>query len=118
MKILLAEDESIMLRTMEFRLKKDGHEILCAADGTQALELLRSQAPDLVITDLNMPGASGLEVLQCARETLGLKIPVILLTGTGEVEVVRRARELGVTDYISKPFSPNALSEMVGKYKF
>ncbi len=116
MKILIAEDEPFMLRTMEFRLKKDGHEIIPATNGNQAMELVRAASPDLVITDLRMPGASGMDVLKCVRETLGLHIPVILLTGAGELEVLARARELGVSDYINKPFSPNALSELVAKY--
>jgi CheY-like chemotaxis protein len=116
MKILIAEDEPIMFRTMEFRLKKDGHEITGARDGFVALEILASVVPDLVITDLHMPGASGFEVLAFIRENLGLNIPVILLTGTGEEEVIRQAFLLGATDYIRKPFSPNALSAMVAKY--
>lgn len=116
MKILLAEDEPVMLRTMEFRLKKDGHEILRAEDGTQALEKAELQNPDLIITDLNMPGASGLDLLILVRQKLSRTTPVIILSGSDEQEIRKQAFDLGANDYLLKPFSPNALSEMVKKY--
>ncbi|HVB02860.1 MAG TPA: response regulator [Chitinophagaceae bacterium] len=117
MKILIAEDEFIMRKIMEMQLKKDGHEIVCAADGLEALEKTRAAQPDLVISDLNMPGASGLEVVKLIREELGLSIPVIILSGTGEEEVKKEAFALGASAFISKPVSPNGLSEMIKKYQ-
>lgn len=117
MKILIADDEFIMRKTMEMRLKKDGHLIETAADGTEAMDKIRSFEPDLVITDLNMPGASGLDIIRLIRKELTLSTPIIILSGMGDEEVVKKALSLGASDYISKPVSPGSLSEQIRKYQ-
>lgn len=109
MKILVAEDEPIMLKTIELRLKKDGHEIFAADNGRTALEFIDLHQPDLIITDIMMPYASGLEIVGKVRQ--GEKYtPIIVLSSMGQENVVLEAFNLGADDYITKPFSPNELS--------
>jgi DNA-binding response OmpR family regulator len=116
MKILIAEDEPLMLRMLEFRLLKDGYEVIAAVDGKQALEFLNSSNPDMVITDIMMPFASGLEILGEVKKITAKKIPVIMLSAMGQENVVLEAFQLGADDYITKPFSPNELSMRVRRF--
>ncbi|MFC6997796.1 response regulator transcription factor [Rufibacter roseus] len=115
MKILIAEDEPITLATMQFRLKKDGHEVLTANNGQEALALLAEHTPQLVITDIMMPFASGLEVLTYVKK-LPTPVPVIVLSAMGQENVVVEAFNLGADDYITKPFSPNELALRVRRF--
>lgn len=116
MTILVAEDEMMMLKTIEFRLKKDGYTVISSMDGREALEKLNESSPDLVITDIMMPFFSGLEVVSAVREKPGKKIPVIVLSSLGQENMVLEAFKLGADDFIKKPFSPNELSVRVKKY--
>ena len=113
MKILVAEDEPILIRTIELRLRKDGHEVCLATDGQQALDQLTAFVPDMIITDIMMPYASGLEIISFVRKQAGKKVPVIILSSMGQENVVLEAFQLGADDYITKPFSPNELSVRV-----
>ncbi len=113
MKILVAEDEPILIRTIEVRLKKDGHELCLAADGQQAMEKIKEFSPDMIITDIMMPYASGLEIISYTRQQEQGKIPIIILSSMGQEDVVLEAFKLGADDYITKPFSPNELSVRV-----
>lgn len=115
MKILVAEDEIILAKTIGFRLKKDGHTIISAKDGKEALALLDSHDPDMVITDIMMPYASGLEVVAAVRLIKGRDIPIIVLSAMGQENTVLEAFDLGADDYVTKPFSPNELSVRVKK---
>lgn len=117
MTILIAEDDVIMLKTIEHRLKKDGHTVILAADGREALQQLDLASPDLIITDIMMPFASGLEIIEAAKKKTGKKIPVIILSAMGQENVVLEAFQLGADDYITKPFSPNELSMRVKRYQ-
>jgi DNA-binding response OmpR family regulator len=110
MKILVAEDEPIMLKTIELRLKKDGHEVIATDNGLDAMKQIDAALPDLIITDIMMPYSSGLEIIGKVRGLEGKKIPVIVLSAMGQENVVLEAFNLGADDYITKPFSPNELS--------
>lgn len=112
MKILIAEDEPIMQKTIALRLKKDGHEVVATDNGREALQLIAEQLPDLIITDIMMPYASGLEIVGTVKKG-EKKIPVIVLSAMGQENVVLEAFNLGADDFISKPFSPNELSMRV-----
>jgi DNA-binding response OmpR family regulator len=113
MKILVAEDEPMMLKTIEIRLKKDGHEVFLAENGQEALDKIAALSPDLVITDIMMPYASGLEIIGFIRKNKERKVPIIILSAMGQEDVVLEAFQLGADDYITKPFSPNELSVRV-----
>ncbi|SMO47833.1 response regulator transcription factor [Solitalea koreensis] len=111
--ILVADDEPIMLKTIEFCLKKDGYTVVTAQDGREALNKLNEIQPDLVITDMMMPYASGLEVIGKVKELYAEKIPIIMLSAMGQENVVIEAFQLGADDYITKPFSLGELSVRV-----
>lgn len=116
MKILIAEDDELMLRTLEFRLKKDGHSILMARDDREALQLIDEHVPDLVITDIMMPYSSGMEIVGFLKQKYNNSIKVIILSGMGQENVILEAFRLGADDYITKPFSPNELSVRVNRF--
>jgi DNA-binding response OmpR family regulator len=115
MKILVAEDEPIMLKTIELRLKKDGHTVISTENGREAMEFIDKYEPDLIITDIMMPYSSGLEIVSKVKHG-EKKIPVIVLSAMGQENVVLEAFNLGADDYITKPFSPNELSVRVRRY--
>lgn len=110
MKILVAEDEPIMLKTIELRLKKDGYEVIAVSDGREALKQIRENTPDLLITDIMMPYSSGLELVGAVKQELRSPIPVIILSAMGQEDIVVKAFKLGADDFLNKPFSPNELS--------
>lgn len=116
MKILVAEDELIMLKTIELRLKKDGHEVVTCNDGREAIQKIEEIHPDLIITDIMMPFASGLEIIEAVKRRSGKSIRIIVLSAMGQENVVLEAFQLGADDYITKPFSPNELSMRVRRY--
>lgn len=109
MKILVAEDEPMMLRLIEHKLIKDGYTVITTADGRQAMEGIDAHDPDLIITDIMMPYASGLEIISKVKSS-ARKVPIIVLSAMGQENVVLDAFNLGADDYITKPFSPNELS--------
>ncbi|MEO5649119.1 MAG: response regulator [Ginsengibacter sp.] len=114
MKILIADDELIMLKIIELRLKKDGHEVIVTSNGQQALEQIKLQDPDMIIADIMMPFTSGLEIVSVVKHDNNYrKVPIIILSSMGQENVVLEAFNLGADDYITKPFSPNELSMRV-----
>lgn len=115
MKILIAEDDQLMLKTLEFRLKKDGHQVILSRDGQEAMEMITSHEPDLVITDIMMPYSSGLELIGFIKEKFQNRIRTIILSGMGQENVVLEAFKLGAVDFITKPFSPSELSMRVNR---
>jgi len=117
MKILIAEDDQLMIKMLEFRLKKDGHEVIITHDGREAVNKLEEFQPDLVITDIMMPYLSGLEVVSAVKKRYPTGTPVIILSGMGQENVVLEAFQLGADDYMTKPFSPNELSVRVRRFE-
>lgn len=116
MKILIAEDEKMLLRIMELRLKKDGHQVVTATDGRDALKQLDHNAFDAVITDIMMPFISGLEIIGIVKRKKK-NLPVIVLSAMGQENVVVEAFKLGADDFISKPLSPNELSMRIKRFE-
>jgi len=106
--ILIIEDESKMRRLLELNLGEDGFKTVSAADAETGLKLLASESVDLVLTDLKLPGMSGLELLQAVKQQNGA-LPVVVMTAFGSVETAVDAMKAGATDYVLKPFS---LAEM------
>lgn len=108
-KIVLAEDNSIFLLLLKFRLEKEGYKILTAVNGKEAIELIEEHSPELILTDIMMPFISGLEVISHVRNKLNLQTPIIVFSSAGQEEIVLKAFDLGATDFMSKPLSPNEL---------
>ena len=113
-KILVADDEPIMLRFVAETLRRLGKEVATAENGAEAIRLLEQEPFDLVVSDLKMPIKSGLDVLIAAR-TLYPSIVVILATAYGSVESAVEAMKLGAFNYLIKPFSPEALESSLEK---
>jgi DNA-binding NtrC family response regulator len=106
--ILIVEDEARMRRLLELDLGEAGYQTFSAADAEKGLDLLRREQVDLVLTDLKLPGMSGLEFLQAAKRLNGA-LPVVVMTAYGSVETAVEAMKAGASDYVLKPF---ALAEM------
>lgn len=117
MKILVVDDFATMRRIIRTTLKQLGlQNIIEAADGTEALEILRTGNIDFVITDWNMPKMTGLELLKAIRADAVLKnTPVLLVTAEAEKENVIQAAQAGVNNYIVKPFTAAVLREKILK---
>lgn len=113
MKILVCEDNLLMLKTIEFTLKKHGYEVVNAVDGDQGIKALKNEQIDVLITDINMPYNSGLELIQFIKSNMNKKIPVIIVTGITVEETRQHAKELGAVNYVTKPFDPEILVEMI-----
>ncbi len=109
MKILVAEDDAMLLKTIELKLKKEGYDVIATADGRETMKEIIKERPDMIITDLMMPFASGLEIVSMVRQKLNRKIPIIILSAMEQEVVVMNAFDLGADDYITKPFSLNEL---------
>lgn len=108
MLILIAEDNELILRTIEHKLLKEGYEIVLTRNGKDAIEKIKEIDFDLIITDIMMPFASGIEILS-EMKSIGKTTPVIILSSMGQEEVVVEAFDLGASDFMIKPFSPNEL---------
>lgn len=113
-RILAVDDESSMRRLLEISLKQAGYEPTLAADGFEALSILRKGGIDLVVSDLHMPGMDGLRLFKKMNEE-GLQIPVIIVTAKGEVSSAVEAMKLGASDYIQRPFDLETLEIAIEK---
>ncbi len=110
-KILVVDDEPSIVDVLSYHLTKAGHQPIAARDGEQAIELARTECPDLVILDLMLPGVDGLEV--CRRLRQSSDLPIIMLTAKDE-EIDRVVGlEVGADDYVVKPFSVRELMARV-----
>jgi two-component system response regulator VicR len=109
LKILIAEDDVLMIKILEFILKKEGYQVISCKDGLSAIEKIPVLLPDLIITDIMLPFRSGLEIIGFSKETFE-NIPIIVVSSLGEEEgTVIEAFNLGADDFVSKPFNPNEL---------
>ena len=108
-KILVIEDNPMVVKSLEFKLKKDGYEVVVAEDGRTAMKLLSEDHFDLILTDLMLPFISVNEIIEFIK-TEYPNIPVIVLSTSTQEDIITEAFTLGVDDFITKPFSPNELS--------
>ena len=108
-KILIVEDDELMIKILKFILNKEGYQLSIIKDGLSAIEQIPAINPDMVITGLLLPYKSGLEVIRFVKEKFK-KTPIIVLSSLGEEEhSVSEAFKLGADDFIAKPFNPNEL---------
>ena len=112
--ILIIEDEAKMRRLLELNLADDGFKTLSAGDAETGLKLLGSEPVHLVLTDLKLPGMSGLEFLQTAKRQ-DPALPVVVMTAFGSVETAVEAMKAGASDYVLKPFSLTEMRMVVRK---
>ncbi len=108
MKILIVDDEPHILRSLGFVLSREGYEVLEARGGTEALDLVEQERPDLVFLDIMMPQLDGYEVCRRIKESDELSgTYVILLTAKGQESDRRKGMGVGADEYMTKPFSPS-----------
>jgi len=109
-RILVVDDSTTMRQMVSFTLSDAGHEVTEAEDGAGAVKAAQSRPFDLVITDVNMPGMNGIDLVRALRALPDFKfIPMLVLTTEAGPEMKQRGREAGATGWIVKPFSPDVL---------
>src|SRR4030095_1489110 len=112
-KLLIVDDEQGMRQLLSI-VFREGHEVRTAENGRRALELLREEEADLIISDVKMPDMGGIELLRAARERLP-EVAVVMMTAFATVDTAREAFKLGADDFITKPFDIDELKLIVAK---
>lgn len=109
-RVLIVDDEADIRELVRYNLEREGFAVLEAEDGERAIDMVRKERPDLVVLDVMLPGADGLEICRMLRtQSPAARIPIVMLTAkAGEVDRIL-GLEIGADDYVSKPFSPREL---------
>jgi CheY-like chemotaxis protein len=108
--ILYCEDNERIQKLFRIAFRGSEHEVLVASDGVEGLEVARARRPDLVVSDLAMPGLDGIELLKAIKADPELRsIPVVMISASTERHRLEGALDLGATAYFVKPFSPSEL---------
>ena len=109
-KIVIVEDEPDILEVLSYNLKREGFEVMTAADGTSGIALIRREVPDLILLDLMLPGMDGIEICSAIKKDPQTQhCLIIMVTAKGEESDIVLGLGVGADDYISKPFSPREL---------
>lgn len=115
MKILIVDDDVLMLKALKFRMSKDGYEVHIAEDGRSAIELIEQNNFDLVLTDLMLPFINGFEIVTHIKNKKDSNTKVVILTAVGVDNAVTDGFAIGADEFITKPFSPAELSIRIKK---
>ena len=111
-KVLVVDDEKLIVKGIRFNLEQDGMEVDCAYDGEEAVEKAKANKYDIILLDLMLPKMDGLEVCQQIREFSN--VPIVMLTAKGEDMDKILGLDYGADDYITKPFNPPILLARIG----
>ena len=117
MKILIVDDDKLILESISYKLKEDGYEVVVAEDGFEALNIIDKIKIDLVISDVMMPNISGLGLLNLLKQFYFNKIPVIIISSLDKADMVLSSIGLGAVDFIRKPIDFKKLLRLVKKHK-
>jgi DNA-binding response OmpR family regulator len=113
-KVIVIDDEAFILMMIEDKLKKAGFKVITLRESINAMPIIKSERPDLIILDWMMPELSGIELCNMLKsDSETTDIPIFMLTAKGQVTDEQLGLKCGVTRYITKPFSPKALLEMI-----
>jgi len=113
-KVIVIDDEPFILMMIEDKLKKAALDVVTIRESRTAMDVIRRELPDLVILDWMMPEVSGIDICRMLKQDDALRhIPVFMLTAKGQDSDEQLGRQIGVERYITKPFSPRMLLEMV-----
>ena len=112
-KILICEDNLLVLRALSVVLEREGFDPVAVSDGNKAIAMLKTTEFGLVVVDIHMPYHSGLEVIGYLRTELKKQTPVLIVTAFSDPQVQRQAAEMKVSGYITKPFNPDDLINQV-----
>ena len=113
-KILIIDDEMIMRESLAGWLKRDGHEVVSAASGEDAMQILQTSRFDILLVDIKMEGMSGLDVLRLVKES-DPDVAVVMITAYGSISTAVEAMKKGAYDYLLKPFDPDALGVLIDR---
>jgi len=116
-KILLIEDEELIITLLQKKLEKEGYKVLVARDGVEGMEQMKEVVPDLVLLDIVMPRMGGLEVIEEMRKDKELRVvPIIVISNSGQPVELDRAKNLGARDWLIKTeFDPKEVLDKVKK---
>ncbi|KEO74915.1 response regulator transcription factor [Anditalea andensis] len=109
MKILLAEDNDLLRKSLSFYLQTEGFDVDQFSNGKEALEAIKSKPYTIILTDINMPGISGMEITQYVRTKLLSNIPIIIFTSSNIEQTELDSFDIGANEFIPKPVSPAVL---------
>jgi len=109
-KVLVADDEIHIVHVVAIKLRNNGYEVISAENGVEAFELACKEKPDIIVTDFQMPGMSGLQLVEKLRQNDQTKdTPVIMLTARNFAVDDEQKKDLNISEFLSKPFSPREL---------
>ncbi len=115
-RVLVVDDSAVVRKLIAVNLELEGFEVHCAEDGEEALALVAAVRPHVITLDVVMPRLGGFETVERLRADAATRdIPVVLVTGRAQAVDVARAEQLGVDAYLTKPFEPAELVEVVGR---
>jgi DNA-binding response OmpR family regulator len=115
-KILVVDDDPYILMSLEFLMKKNGYDVMVARNGTEALDLVEKQLPDLVLLDIMMPDVDGYEICKHIKKTTKLKHAKVVFMSAKSKEVdIQKGYDLGASLYITKPFSTREMVKKVNE---
>ena len=113
-KVLVVDDEKFVRELIKIKLGRSGLVVFEAANGLEAIEIAQTQKPDMILLDVMMPKMNGFEACEKLKTNpTTARIPIVMLTARGEPANHEKGISLGATDYMSKPFSPQKLAELV-----
>lgn len=116
-RILICDDDPVILRLLEVNLEMEGYGVLTAHHGEEAFGVAEREKPDLIILDIMMPRWDGYQTAQKLKETEGTKgIPIIFLSAKAQQSDIDKGKSFGVAEYLTKPFDPTDLVEVVERH--
>ncbi|WP_416147795.1 response regulator [Salipaludibacillus sp. HK11] len=114
-KLLIVDDQFGIRVLLKEVFEKDGYETFDAANGNQALSIIKEEEPDLVLLDMKIPGMDGLEILKEIRKR-EMKVNVIMMTAYGELEMINEAKKLGALAHFAKPFDIDDVRNRISEF--
>lgn len=113
-RVLVVDDDQVIRSLLEVNLEMEGHEVLLAADGREGLDVARAELPDLVLLDVMMPELSGWQVAEeLVADEATAHMPIVFLTARAMEADVRKGTDLGAAHYVTKPFDPIDLMDLI-----
>lgn len=113
-KILVVDDDPYILMSLEFLMKKNGYDVMVARNGTEALDIVEKQLPDLVLLDIMMPDVDGYEICKHIKASKKLKdAKVVFMSAKSKEADIKKGYDLGASLYITKPFSTREMMKQI-----
>ncbi|MDQ3877357.1 MAG: response regulator [Actinomycetota bacterium] len=115
-RILVCDDDPVILRLLQVNLELEGYEVLTAQNGEEAVEVATAELPDLILLDIMMPRMDGYQAVKLIKSQDNTKhIPVVFVSAKAQQSDVDLGKSYGVADYLTKPFDPTEMIDLVGR---